>query len=249
MRRLTATVLALSLALPAGDPKPARADIFGGDVAELAAILAELLTQGATLYNQLSQLKSQVENTRQTLQTLKDVSSFRDAIGFYNTARYNYDSLIYDVNAIRYNAQTVNNDFRRLFPKNQSSWRNVPSSQFGSRYEAWNEELTSSALIAARAQTQMMRVQDMNAAAERALRISQVEAGEVRQLQAMNQMLSVMQSQLSTVVQLLSTGSRVTSDMAAATAGKDMLLQEKKRRRRDGYKNPGKPAKVLTRFP
>ena len=56
MRRIirhTFATLALagSLAL---SPAPARADIFGGDVAELAAILAETIAQGITLGSQLT---------------------------------------------------------------------------------------------------------------------------------------------------------------------------------------------------
>jgi uncharacterized protein YukE len=249
MRKFRAAVFAVCVLAASLRAAPARADLFGGDLVQLAAILVELLSQGATLVSQLNQLEAQVRYTRQTIEALKDVSSFGDLVAFYHAARFNYDSLVYDVNALTYSAQWVTNDFRRLFPKNQSAWQGVPASDFGRRYDAWNEELTSSALVASRAQGQIMHIQQMSAAAERALKLSQSEAGEVRQLQAIAQILGVMQSQLGTIIQLISTASRVTSNMAATTAGKEMLLQERKRRRLDGYKNPGKPPKVLTRLP
>jgi P-type conjugative transfer protein TrbJ len=242
-----AAVVALASAV--ATPTPARADLFGGDVAVLTGILTETIQQGIHLHEQLNRIREHVENSKQTLKRLSDVSSFHDALSFYNTTRFNYESLVSDVNAISYSAQRVKGDFDRLFPKDQSTWQGVPSSQFKGRYAAWNEELTSSALIASRAQTQMMNVQQMNERAARALSISQAEGGEVRQLQAMNQMLAVMQNQLNSLVQLLSTGSRVTSDLAATTAGKDMMLQEGKRRRRDGYTNPGPPPRRLKRLP
>jgi hypothetical protein len=74
-------------------------------------------------------------------------------------------------------------------------------------------------------------------------------AGEVRLLQSIAQILGVMQSQMSTIVQLLSTSGRVLADMAAAHAGGDMLTREAKARRREGYTNPGRPARVLGKLP
>jgi P-type conjugative transfer protein TrbJ len=252
MTRAKTRILAIAIgaALATGPiPNPARADLFGGDVAVLAGILTETINQGIQLANQLERLHEQVENGKQVLMGLKNVRGFTDGIAYYNNLRFDYDSLKGDVRAMSFRAQEVRSDFDRLFPRNVRAWQGVSEGQFQSRYAAWNEELTSSAAIAARVQTQLTDVQGLNDRAQHALFLSQTEGGVVGQLQAMNQMLSVMQSQMNTLVQVLATGSRVTSDMAAATAGKDMLLQESKRHRLEGYTNPGPPPRELSRLP
>jgi hypothetical protein len=102
-----------------------------------------------------------------------------------------------------------------------------------------------------RSQSQLEDIERANARVGAMLdqQVQTRDAGEVRLLQSIAQILGVMQTQLGTMVQLLSTSGRILADMAATTAGADMLTREAKQRRRDGYLNRGKPAKTLNRMP
>lgn len=231
--------------------RAARADLFGGDVAELAAILAELIQQGISLANQLHQLEAQVNLTRQTLRQLdprgfNGISSLLDA---YNNTRYTMQSITGQVNAIRYSIAEVNTDFDRLFPRNRKGWRGTSADQANARFDEWNSEITGASLVAMRAQTRLADVQQLNSQATMVLASSRGADGEVRQLQALNQMLAIVQTQMSTLIQLLSTGSRVSADLAASSAGEKMMVREAKSRRRENYKFKGAPPKKLTRMP
>lgn len=245
-------VIAVAAALPAALlTGSARADLFGGDVAELAAILSELIQQGINLSNQLQQIQAQVTLTRQTLKQL-DPSSFTglsSLLSAYNNTKYTVDSLTGQVNAIRYTIADVNRDFDRLFPRNRGGWKSFSADQRNGRYDEWNSEITGASLVAMRTQSRLSDVQAMNAQAELALAASRSADGEVRQLQALNQMLAIVQAQMSTLIQLLSTGSRVSADLAAASAGEKLMTSDAKSRRRDGYTNKGAPPKKLNRLP
>src|SRR5688572_31209689 len=98
------TVLAAApLALATMPPRKARADLFGGDVAVLAGILAEALVQGKTLIDQLTRMKQQIEYAKQTLQQL-DPTTFSGLLRAYSDTRGLYDQLVFDVRTISYRA-------------------------------------------------------------------------------------------------------------------------------------------------
>jgi conjugal transfer/entry exclusion protein len=92
-------------------------------------------------------------------------------------------------------------------------------------------------------------VEKNNAQIAAIIRQSDGTDGEVRQLQLVNQQLSLIHAELGALVQQLATMSRVTANMAAASSGEKLLTREAKARRRDNYVDPGKPARVLPRFP
>jgi P-type conjugative transfer protein TrbJ len=251
MRKPRAVVFALLVFVASLRPAPARADLFGGDVAALAAILAELIQQGITVMNQLRQLEAQVQLAKQTVKQLdprgfNGISSLLDA---YNNTRYTMQSITGQVKAIRYTIAEVNNDFNRLFPRDRNGWRGTSANQANARYDEWNSEITGASLVAMRAQTRLSDVEALNAQAALALASSRAADGEVRQLQALNQQLAIVQTQMSALIQLLSTGSRVTADLAASSAGEKMMTREAKSRRRENYKNKGAPPRKLTRLP
>jgi P-type conjugative transfer protein TrbJ len=229
-------------------PKTARADLFGADVAQLAAILAELLTQGLTLLNQLQQLETQVRYTEQTLRQL-DPTSFNGLVNSFNTLRWNYQSLVGQVQTIRFTANHVQSDFNRLFPKDRTAWRSVPSSDFDRRYASWQTEISNSSLVAMSAQTQIDLLKRQNDVMMDILRQSQGANGELRQLQLINQSLGKIHDRLGTVVEVLATGQRVTAALAASGAGERMMIRESKQRRLEGYTNRGRPSRVLNRLP
>ena len=246
-RVLLALALATSLSIvPA--PKPARADLLGADVAQLAAILAELLSQGLQLASQLEQLQTQVRYTEQTLRQL-DPSSLSGLVNTFNTLRWNYQSLAGQVQTISFTANHVQSDFNRLFPKDKSAWRSVRSSDFDGYYTGWQTEISNSSLVAMSAQTQIDLLKRQNDVMMDILRQSQGANGELRQLQLINQSLAKIHDRLGTVVEVLATSQRVTAALAASTSGQNLMIRESKQRRLDGYTDRGRPSRVLNRLP
>lgn len=243
---LIGVVCVLLVGVPA--PRRAKADLFGGDVAELAAMLAELISQGLTMASQLEQLQSQVRYMEQTLRQL-DPTSFNNLLNTFNTLRWNYESLAGQIQTISFTARSVQSDFNRLFPKDKNAWTKVRSADFDSHYTSWQTEISNSALVAMSAQTQIDLVRRQNDGMTDILRQSQGANGELRQLQLINQSLAKIHDRLGTVVEVLATGQRVTAALAAAMSGEKLMIRESKQRRLDGYTSRGKPARVLTKLP
>ena len=243
---LAAVVVASLMMFPV--PRAARADLFGGDVAELAAMLAELISQGINMANQLEQLQAEVRYTEQTLRQL-DPTSLSGLVNTFNTLRWNYQSLASQVQTISFTANHVQADFNRLFPKDKAAWRRVNASDFDSHYASWQTEISNSSLVAMSAQTQIDLLKKQNDVMMDILRQSQGANGELRQLQLINQSLAKIHDRLGTVVEVLATGQRVTAALAATMSGEKMMIRESKQRRLEGYTNRGKPARVLNRLP
>jgi P-type conjugative transfer protein TrbJ len=247
VRALSTIVMAAALvALP--DPRVARADLFGGDVAELAAILAEIISQGITLANQLEQLQSEVRYTEQTLRQL-DPTSFSGLLNTFDTLRWSYQSLAGQVQTISFTANHVQSDFNRMFPKDKAAWKRVGSSDFDSHYATWQTEISNSALVAMSAETQIDLLKRQNDVMMDILRQSQGANGELRQLQLINQSLAKIHDRLGTMVEVMATGQRVTAALAATMSGEKLMIRESKQRRLEGYTNRGKPARVLNKLP
>ncbi len=253
-RRILVVVSALGFAILA--PRDARAQWAVVD----ASNLIQNTTTAINSVRQVLQLIEMVRATKQQLeyqlQNVKSLvqtrpGSLQELIDFYDNANMAYRSLVANVDSISWNVRQVDSDFQRLFPKDKAGWRAVPSNQFDARYTAWSSELTSSALIGMRSQTQLESMERANQRVRLILdqQVLTRDAGEVRLLQSIAQILGVMQSQISTIVQLLSTSGRILAGMAASSAGNDMLTREAKKRRRDGYLNRGRPPKTLTRMP
>jgi P-type conjugative transfer protein TrbJ len=116
-------------------------------------------------------------------------------------------------------------------------------------YGRWQNELQNSAQIAMRAQANAAQLEQNARAATSLLQASRSADGEVRQLQTIVQMLSVVQSQLTTLTQTISAAERVNSNMAAAAAGEKLMEREARRRRRTNYTTRGAPVPVYRRLP
>jgi P-type conjugative transfer protein TrbJ len=229
-------------------PRPAHADLFGGDVAVLSGILAQSVQTVTQLKSQLDQWDKQIQYTRETLARLNP-TSYSDLLALYHETKAARVKLLNDVNAIGYDVDQVNTSFRRMFPKNQQEWRASSVAEAQQRASSWHEELTSASLVAMRVQAGVFDIDRHNARAEEALNASKTGGGEVRQLQAITQMLSVMQQQIGNLVQLLSTGGRVSAGLAASDTAEKMRVQEARRRRGLNYTDMGPPPKRLTRLP
>jgi conjugal transfer/entry exclusion protein len=81
------------------------------------------------------------------------------------------------------------------------------------------------------------------------LKQSQGAQGALEQLQLVNQSLAKIHDRLGTVIEVLATGQRVTSSLAASGANERLMTREGKLRRLEGYTNRGAPSRVLPKLP
>jgi P-type conjugative transfer protein TrbJ len=239
-RRIAILALVL-LFSPLSHQRQAHADLFGGDVAELASILAELVSQGLQLANQLDQLQNQVRYAEQNLRRL-DPSSLTGLINTFNTLRWTYQSVQAQAQALGFTSAAVQNDFNRLFPSSKDKWHSVNPSQFDSYYTTWQTQISSSSAVAMSAQTQIDLLKRQNDTMVDILRQSQAADGALKQLQLVNQSLAKIHD-------VLATGARVSSSVAAAGANERLMGRESKLRRLDGYTNRGRPPQLLNKLP
>jgi P-type conjugative transfer protein TrbJ len=250
-RRSAALALSFVAALgvrPSGDAQAQFAVIDPTNLVQNIISALSTAEQVAQFAQQIINMEQQLKNYAQTLKEL-DPTSYRGVLDAYYTMKSAKDGLLYDVNAISYSAKQVNADFKKLFPEKDTDIRNVDQEKLKERGAAWNTELSNSAKIAMRAQTNLGNVATATQQAERIVSRSQGADGEVRQLQGITQMLFQMQVQLGDIAEMLSTSGRVSATLAATQASKDMVTREGKRRRRENYANPGRPPKVLNKFP
>jgi P-type conjugative transfer protein TrbJ len=242
---LTATLL---LALAARSANAQFAVIDAGNLIQNTTTALSTAQTLINTYTQIEQLRSQIQNQLQTLATINP-TSFSDLKRLLATTQVIYSDIQGSLTSISYNVGDVNRDFNALFPKNQSAWRSVRSSDFANYYDRWNAEVNSSSIAAARAQSSITSLDRNNQAIANIRTQSNAAPGEVRQLQLVNQQLAIIHTELVSLAQNLTTMGRVLSNWAAASVGEKMLGRESKQRRIEGYTNRGRPARVLNRLP
>lgn len=239
MRTRYSSLLAVVLAVLLAVPPPARADIFGGDVAVLSAILAEDIMQGLTMANQLTTTQAQL---RAALDAAKSLNP-RDFA--------QVQGLLYEtqsgLQAIDTSVRSVNDQFDQLFRKRDL--RNASFSDFQGMYGSWLQQINTTVDTARRLQDHVGTVRRSNTAAQRILDKSVAGGGEVQQLQSILQMLGVMQQQLGTLIQSMQGAGQVTNTMAANAVVEKQMAEERRRRRTANYRNRGKPVEKLTQLP
>jgi P-type conjugative transfer protein TrbJ len=224
--------------------RPARAQFAVIDAGNLAQNTTTAISTAKTLLSVIEQ----VQLMRQTLQTLNP-TSFSDLRSLISQGQMTYQTLSSNIAAIGFALQDVNRDFYRLFPKNKTAWQSVRYSDYDNYYTGWNAEITASAKLADRAQATMLLVDANNRAVTNILNQSTAANGEVRQLQLVNQQLALIHARLGDLVQNIATMNRITSNMAASSAGEKLLIRDSAERRRQGYTNRGRPSRVLNRLP
>jgi P-type conjugative transfer protein TrbJ len=249
MRRYT--LIAFAAALVVCTARPAHAQWAVADATNLIQNTTTALKTAQTVVNTLQQIelmKQQIQNELQTLKSI-DPTTIAGLEQLISASQMTYSMIEDDASVIKYNIADVNRGFTKLFPKSQSQWKSVRYSDFNGYYDGWNGEITSSALAASRAQASLVTLDANNRAVQVILQNSRDATGEVRQLQLVNQQLAVIHGELGSLVQNLTTMSRVLSNWAASSAGEDMMARERSHRRIDGYTSRGKPSNALTKLP
>ena len=238
-RAVFASVVAALLAA-----RTARGQLAVADASNLIQSTSTAISTARTVENVIEQ----VNLMRQSLQSI-DPRSLWGLEAILGQGQMTYQMLSNNITALGFALQDVNRDFDHLFPKDKGAWRNVRYSDYDSYYSAWNAEITASAKFADRAQASILLVESNNRSVANILDQSASATGEVRQLQLINQQLALIHARLGDLVQNIATMNRITANMAAAAAGEKLLIRDSAERRREGYTNRGRPARVLNQLP
>ncbi len=190
--------------------------------------------------NQVQQIQYQV----QSLQTLGE-GSFEQLTGNLEMQLGELDLLYRSVDGISFQLNQVQEQYNNLFPA--SGVANTDN--YVNYFQAWQQELSDSALTAMKAQATINRISQSNMEARTILIQSKNAAGEVRQLQATNEMLSVLSHQMGEVTQTLSASGRVTATAAAVNAAEKQAQMRAKQRLIENYSDKGPPPVRYTRLP
>jgi len=215
------------------------------NVIQTTATALNTARQVEQMATQIQMMEKQFEAQVRALQTL-DPTSFSGVERALATVNGTFDVIQGDVNMIKWDISSVQRDFDQLFPK---SWKKYRASDYDTHYASWNGEINSSAKAAIHAQASIAQLQDANRVAASALAQSRAADGEVRQLQLLNQQLSVLQVQLTVLINNIATTGRVTAAMAAASASEKQAQQDFASQLRQGYTDRGAPSTVLHKMP
>jgi P-type conjugative transfer protein TrbJ len=164
--------------------------------------------------NQIEQIRNQVRS----LQTLS-ASTFSPLTGIYASNMRELDGLLADVQGISFDLNRIDSQFDQLFPEGQ--WGTIDQNQYQKYYQDWNRELSEAAKVSMKSQSVIQRSQAYNNEAAAILSRSAGADGQVRQIQATNQMLGIMSGQLDGLTQSLAFSARVTATAAATAAQKE----------------------------
>jgi conjugal transfer/entry exclusion protein len=134
-----------------------------------------------------------------------------------------------DIRSISYSIDTVTTQFETLFP-NQEAAAHVDPSDVPALQSSWDQEIQQSGLAAARAQTALSRIDSNTRSAMAILERSKATTGgtsdegsKLAKLQALVQMLGIVNSDLTTLATTLAASERVNSEVAAAEASEQAL--------------------------
>lgn len=188
MRKLlstTAAIAALAMGMSAATPPPARAQMTVID----PAAIAQMTSQVANSLRQIEQLQSQITNQVAMLQKLgTDVTQPLTQINQQAT------QLLQQAQAIGYNSRSIAQQFQQLYPSDMTG---QSFAQIRQRLASWesNSRLTMQDSMAA--QNQLVRSQSTTAGAvNSAVAASQGAAGQTAAVQATNQLLAALSTQL-----------------------------------------------------
>lgn len=141
-----------------------------------------------------------------------------------------------DLAAISYSTDTVTQQFRSVFPDQEAAKQISPSDAAELR-TVWDRELHQSALAASRAQSALSTVERNTKSAQTILERSMATTGgagdegsRLAKLQALVQMLGVINSDLTTLATTIATTERVNASVAAAGASDEELEAAKAER-------------------
>jgi len=220
------------------------------DIAALIQAVMDAINQATQITNQVTQIQNQVQSLQNQAKSLQSLGS-----GNFNALNTNFSqqlgsiqSVLSSAQNISYSVQNVRSQFDTLFPQG-TDWSTIDSSQYGDFYQQWNSAMSEAAQTAMSAQSILAKVQQDNATAQNILSSVNGADGEVRQLQASNQMLSVLSQQMTSLNQTVATSGRVSATMAARAAAEDEIQQKAKADLLNNYTDKGQAVQVHNQLP
>ncbi len=202
MRKLFATTaLVGALSLGAGPP-PAQAQMAVIDPTAIAQAVKQVSQQ----LQQIQQLEAQLTNQAAMLQKLgTDVTGPLQAITSQAT------QLLQQAQGIGYNSQNLAQQYQQLYPANMQG---MSFAQIGQALAGWQSHSRQTLQEAMATQNQIVQAQPATAnAVNSAVAASQGAAGQTAAIQATNQLLAALSTQLTQLQTIL-----ITQGRAAQTA-------------------------------
>lgn len=249
--RVLALFLCFSMALVAGSPTQSGA--AGIPVMDLTNFTQNLISALQNIMSVVNDATRAANQGRQISNQVKSLTTlggglFNTVNGLANSNITELDSLVSTAQGINFNAGQVNTQFDTMFPQG-TTWSNIPIDQFGGEFNRWTQNLSDAAKFSMQAQTVVNRVRENYRRMTQILNQANGAEGEVRQIQAANQSLGVVSSQLGDITQTLVAGQRVTSTTAAVAAAEKAAKHEAKARLRSGYADKGPAASTHGSLP
>lgn len=206
------------------------------DAANLSKNTVTSIQMVQDVMHQVTQINNQIQQYQAMLQSLQtlDTNTFNQVKSLLDAQTNEFNQIYSNVDAIGYGLSGIDSQFNQLFPKN-TDWNSIQFNQFEQYYKDWNKELSESARTSMQAQTAVQRTQQYNNEIASILARSQVADGEVRQLQAQNQMMGVLSQQLGDLTSNIASAGRVSATMAARAAAQEESQMEFKKRITSGY--------------
>ncbi|AWK88608.1 type IV secretion system protein [Azospirillum thermophilum] len=222
MRKPLSAVLLSTLAF---HTLPAKAQ--GIPVIDVSAI-AQMITQVSNQVQQISNQVRMIENQARSLQTLGG-GNFGELNGNLTQQVGQLNAVMNRVQGIGYQLGGIEQEFNQLFPAG-TDWQSVPTEDVTPYYQRWSAQLQDASRTAMDSQGVVRNVQRNVSAAQGILADAQASDGEVRQLQATNEMLALLATQLGDMTMTMATTGRVTASAAAAAQAKADAEDELRRR-------------------
>ena len=196
-RFLAWTPLALAPLLAAGVAEPARAQLTVYDPAAVAQMLKQV-SQGL---QQIQALQAQLANSERMLQTLG-----LDVTGPLRDIASQATGLLRQAQGLGYSAADVSRDFAALYPGDLAG---LTPAALAQKLQAWSQASRQTLQDALQVQNQIAQAQGATAGAVgAAVDASQAAAGQTAAVQATNQLLAALSTQLTQLQTLLITQGR-----------------------------------------
>jgi P-type conjugative transfer protein TrbJ len=225
----------------------AKADLFGGDLPLLTAILTQSISQAISLGNMVVQIANEIRMMTTMLHQVAS-GSFPALIAFVRAAQSTYSALTAGVQSMTYRMAQIDAEYQRLFPSGAPP-TGTSVAAHRAQYVAWNQEVVGAGQIASRQQTSLSSLDSQAAQTQSVLAQSKGASGVVEELQLVVQMIGITNSELTLLNQTLSTTGRVLTDMAATSASERQLSLGKGDDARSGYTDKGAAVSVPHSLP
>ena len=223
----TALVAALGLGMTATGPQPAQAQMTVIDPTAIAQAIKQVTQQ----LQQIQQLQAQLTNQVAMLQKLGT-----DVTGPLQSITSQATQLLQQAQGIGYNSQNLSQQYSQVYPANMQG---MSFAQITQALTGWQTNSRQTLQQAMATQNQIVQAQPVTAkAVNGAVAASQGAAGQTAAIQATNQLLAALSTQLTQLQNILITQGRAEQTAAAqAQAAQAAGAAESQR-----YRNVQKPA-------